>query len=304
MAEVSVEREQRPQQPPPSIRILYVGVGMLVLFWLMAWNGWSLLSGFGFFIGTIICLSYVSLAFKHAVSEPERTDAEKLFDDHIGWLTERWTEIQRKWEAGEPPGVAAWFFDNVTGAQLAKLKTAGIALKDNRATKGQASDLIGLFEPTEIEHDDLLKFFKKPPAKLNQTTARYEVAKILADPQKVESWEERPATALQRECYRFLKIKPPRNLSRTAAIEFMRNHSNVDNELWREGEIYEYLYDEIDNEDFREDHEIKKVSLQVYRSAIEELQKAGKKLEDLEADIVIEKILEMKPDLRKAEAGS
>jgi hypothetical protein len=115
---------------------------------------------------------------------------------------------------------------------------------------------------------------------------------------------QRPPTPLQRECYRFLKVKPPPHLSLATAIEFAQNRGNVDPTLWWQWQLYEGLYDEINEEYAREVAGIKKVSLPVYRSAIDELKKTGQTLETLQPEIIVEKILEQRPALRRAESGS
>lgn len=178
----------------------------MALFWRLALHGWSFFIGVGFFFGVILCLSYVTVACKHAISGPE-------------------------------------------------------------------------------------------------TTTKREVAKISADPQKGAAWDQRPANALRREWSRFLKGKPPPNLSFSIAKAFSQNRGNVDKSLWWQWRLYEALYEKINEAYFREASGIKTVS-QAYRAAIEELTKTGQQLEPLEPDRVVEKILEMRPELRKAKAES
>lgn len=111
---------------------------------------------------------------------------------------------------------------------------------------------------------------------------------------------------MQKEFYRFFNLKVPEGLTHNDALRFISGHEarlgDHGEEQMEEWEAYENIYDEITDPDFREDYEIKKISLSVYRAAIEELRKEGKKLPELadDVDVVVEKITEMKPELRKA----
>jgi len=68
-----------------------------------------------------------------------------------------------------------------------------------------------------------------------------------------------------------------------------------------EWEAYENIYDEINDPDFREDYELKKISLSLYRTAIDQLKKEGKSLTELNdnIDMVVDKIIELKQDIQK-----
>src|SRR5687767_12600157 len=105
-----------------------------------------------------------------------------VFNEHKEWLSSRWSEAKRQLEAGDLKSFPSWYFDEVTERQAELLASKGINLPDGPVSKGQASDLIGLFFPVDEEDKAVLKFFKVPTKGLNQTTARAEAVKLLADP--------------------------------------------------------------------------------------------------------------------------
>ncbi len=227
---------------------------------------------------------------------------EKMMKENMAWLNERWTELQRQKDAGAELTGPTWFFDDVTERQMEKLGKLGVRLVSGRPSKGQASDLIGLFEEVEEENEEILRYFKIPLSSMNQSRARYEVSKLLADPQKKEQWENRPATSIQREFYRYFNLKLPKNLTAHQAEEYVKTYSDtVPEDQWDEWEAYETMYQEINEPEERESFEIKKVSLTMYRSAIEDLKKTGQKLTDMDTHVVVEKLLEKNPNLQRSE---
>ena len=67
----------------------------------------------------------------------------------MGWLKERWDRVQHEKDSGVLRTVSQWYFDEATERQLSRLKRIGLKLNTEQITKGQASDIIGLFEPLE-----------------------------------------------------------------------------------------------------------------------------------------------------------
>jgi hypothetical protein len=68
---------------------------------------------------------------------------------------------------------------------LARIKKIGLHISDTKITKGQASDLIGLFEPPDDKDIEILKTHNIALEEMNQTKAREIVAKILKEPEKI-----------------------------------------------------------------------------------------------------------------------
>jgi hypothetical protein len=229
---------------------------------------------------------------------------KKLISDNFGWLKERWDRVDKEKESGVLNIVESWYFDDATEKQLAYIKKLGINIGNIKLTKGKASDIIGLHEKPEEGSIEILKFFKIPTKGMSQTKARDEVAKIFADSKKAKLWNERPATQMQKEFFRFYNLKITKGLTSTAASKLINDYQmkhEEDEDKLDEWYDYEALFEDINDIDTRRDYEIKKVSLALYRQAIKKLKDEGRSLSELigDMDAVIEKIIEVKPDIKK-----
>jgi len=135
---------------------------------------------------------------------------ERILNENIEWLEERWIQAQKEREASEIESFPYWFFDDVTGRQLQRIRDIGLDIKGRRPTKGEASDIIGLFEPIEDENEEILKFFRVPLKVMNQYRARYEVGRLFEDSTNVQSWKNRRAEPMQKEFYRYFHLRNKR----------------------------------------------------------------------------------------------
>ncbi|MBN1970364.1 MAG: hypothetical protein JW870_13430 [Candidatus Delongbacteria bacterium] len=230
---------------------------------------------------------------------------ERVLKENSIWLQERWEKARKEYESGEVISVPYWFFDKVTDRQIQKIKEIGLDYNSSSLTKGEASDIIGLFEPIEDEQEEILKFFKVSLNGMNKLRASYEIEKLFSLKDNFDSWKNREASPMQKEFYRFFDLKVPKGLTHVEASNYIREYSSKiseeDESKFNEWDEYESIYDDIDDPDFREAYEIKKVSLSLYRSAIIELKKEGYSLSNLndDIDIVIQKIIELKPEIQK-----
>lgn len=218
------------------------------------------------------------------------------------WLDERWVLAERqRGTIGSifPP----WYFDSMTERQANRLEKEGRQYSRS-LTKGQASDLIGLKEPADEEDLEVLKHFKCSTRGMNQTRARHEVALIFQSEENQRLWEVRPTSSRQKEFFRFFKIKPQAGLTKVEADKLIKTTllelqaaSDVRVEHWR---IYEDLLDEFDDPEFRDGYDLKKPSYAQIREAVDALLKNNHTWVELDnADIVVERLIEMKPDLEK-----
>lgn len=218
--------------------------------------------------------------------------------------------------AGDHTLFPKWYPDDVTDAQRDRMRSHRIPVALAK-TKGQASDLIGLFEEPHHEDISIIKFFKVPTKGLNQTVARIKVAALMSDEENAAAWENRPATPMQREFYRFFSLKAPPKLTAALASEFIRTYSSsLEDEIYddedsphdyppdlQRWEIFEELWDELGNSPYvLEEWDMKRPSLAAFRSAIHELEASGTNLLELEADTetVADKLLEMNPNLARS----
>lgn len=84
-------------------------------------------------------------------------------------------------------------------------------------TKAQATALIGTRLEPESETIEILKYFRVSTKGMHQTAARHRLAEIMADPNNVARWEQRPATAEQIAQLTFYGVQPIPGLSHSAA---------------------------------------------------------------------------------------
>jgi len=235
-------------------------------------------------------------------ASPKNTATKQTSEN---WLKDRWELAQKQKLSGGDGIFPEWYFDTATEPQLKKLDELELSFNSKKITKGQASDLIGMQEPAEEESLKILKFFKISTRGIRQTQARHEIALLFKDEEKVQAWEARPPSALQKEFFKFFGIKLAKGTTQNQAEKIIRKNesemADEDNPRLEEWEAYEQIIDEFSDSDFREDYEIKKPSFTLIRKAMEELQKDGKTYQDIseDLDILVEKLIELKPELQR-----
>jgi len=275
---------------------------LIIVFTVFAYLGLP----FWLMVPVIIVILYFSSQAKNGndVTNQLKSSGNKPIDKELDWLKERWERVEREKELGDLKTVDQWYFDEATERQLARIKKNGTYIGSTKLTKGKASDLIGLSEKPEEGSEEILKFFRVPTKGISETRAREEIAKIFSDPEKVKAWKARPATQMQKEFFRFFNQEIPRDITYETASRYINDyhmeHEEEEDKL-DEWDNYECIYDDIDDPDFRKDWRIKKVSLPIYRQAIEMLKSEGMSLSEpsTDHDRVIEKIVEIKPDIQK-----
>ncbi|MBT9166112.1 MAG: hypothetical protein DDT25_00785 [Chloroflexi bacterium] len=113
--------------------------------------------------------------------------------------------------------------------------------------------------------------------------------------------ESKPATAMQKEFYKFFGLSVPKGLNQKQAISFQFGYlSKLPEERQsevEEWEAFEELFEEI-NEEFQD--EIKKVTVLDYRNAFKAL-RAENSIDDLQSDpaLIVEKLIEIRPALER-----
>ena len=109
-----------------------------------------------------------------------------------GWLRERWRLAQEQEESGSRNGMfPVWYFHKATEAQLDRLDLLDVLCDRSTLTKGQASDLIGMFEQPSKDELAVLEFFRVPARGWKKTRVRHEIAKLFQDSANVQAWESR-----------------------------------------------------------------------------------------------------------------
>lgn len=236
-------------------------------------------------------------------SSPESSAKQCILDANLAWLSERWKMAETEQASGNLKHFPKWYFDEPTDRQAKRIADDGLSIK-GKGTKGQYSDIIGLFVAPEDEELEKLKFFGvalKGPT-LNQTRARHELAKIDSDPERQRAWLSRPASPLQKEFYRFIGEKAPPKLTHEQAEakmqEAMEKLTEAQQDEWS---TLENLVEEFEDREFRSDVAIRKPLPADIRAAIAALKAQGQEVDD-PYDIA-EKLLEIKSSLARGDAS-
>jgi len=246
-----------------------------------------------------VIVFFVAILWLWARSSPEKersmTKSERTFLDNKEWLEQRWATIN----ADANNLVEAWYFDEPTELQFNRLAEDGLSISDKALTKGQVSDLIGLFVKPDDHEKEILKFFKIPLKGFNQTQARHQIAVLLQDNEKKKQWEDRPASAIDKEFYRFIGKPVPKTLTHTQAMKDQAD-TELSDELEDEWDNYCSVWDELSDKDVREDYEIKKPSLAKLRQAWAAAKAEVEDNDDLsDVGLIADKLLELFPELER-----
>ena len=241
-----------------------------------------------------------STSARSGSSSKGSTGKQRIIEANQEWLRERWRLADAEKAAGNLRHFPKWFFDEATDRQRNRLAEDGVTITRS-ASKGPHSDVIGLFEEPDSEDIDKLKFFGvmlKGPL-LNQTRARHEVAKLDSDPEKQRAWLTRPASAIQKEFYRFIGEKAPAELTCEQAEARMNEAQETMTEAQQdEWSALENLIQEFEDRELRNDLEIRKPSPSDIRSAITALKAEGKAFDDPYE--IADKLQAIKPALVRA----
>ena len=233
-----------------------------------------------------------------------KQDKRSQIEKDLDWLREKWHLADAHREAGDTSLFRSWYFDDATERQKRRLEELSIEAGKG-ITKGQASDLIGLFEFAEESDLEVLRFFKRSVKNMSETRARYEVAELLSDPENAEAWKNRPPTPLQKEFCKFFGLKLEKGATAPDVDKLIADHEEklLEEEDPRldEWEALSDILDELSDKDMRDDYEIKKPSMTLIKKALEELSKEGTTYQDAADDVqlVVDKLIELKPDLER-----
>jgi hypothetical protein len=234
-----------------------------------------------------------------SLSSPQPKSKSKYNTD---WLEEKQSVLGSASSEVISKVIPKWYFDDPTSRQLSKLDEMGLD-SSKVATKGEASDLIGMAEPIEDSDAEVLRFFKETTYRVSQSEGRFRAALLLADEDNLAAFKGRPATTMQKEFYRFVGEKIPKGLTSKDAYIFQSNfESEEENEsLCEQWHSYQDTYQDLCDPETREDYDLKKISLSVYREAYGQLKSAGKVSADgmFDMDELVEEITIVNPELQQ-----
>lgn len=268
---------------------------------------------FGIII-VLVVLAYIiimSLLRGHPQHKPQskpkhvNTRYEKdieIFNNNIDWLEKEWNILEKEKLSGSNRKFIYWFFSDPSPHMIDELENRGIILKDDKPKMGHIDDILGLYLPVRDTDKETLKGFGKSYSGLNRTKGKYLAYQLLNGSEYSKEREERAATVMQREFYKFFTHKVPNGLSyNNARNEIKEIKKSLSEEQINSWSTYESTFDEITDPDTRNDYSIKKVSLSLYRKSIDSLRKQGISWDQIEddLDIVIDEIIKLKPDIEK-----
>jgi len=115
------------------------------------------------------------------IKSTKKAESQKIINDNIDLLHKRWKRIEKEYNSGTLKTVSKWYFEDATYDQISLLKEMGINPNTLKLTKGQASDIIGLFEPSEKKNTAILENQRTPPFRMNKTEAREFIIKSRDD---------------------------------------------------------------------------------------------------------------------------
>lgn len=181
---------------------------------------------------------------------------------------------------------AEWRMEPATDRQLAYLRDfskEGDIPVPRQVTKGQASDCIGLFKDPTDEEVEMLTFFKlREPALPTQTHYRWALAPLLADPQRVEEWEARPANTRLKDEIRFLGGTVPQGTTQRDAVSLRDKLAEENPEQAAKLEDLSRGYEEAVDLETRVEERTSRFTWAQYRKAVNSL------LEDEEWEDVVD----------------
>jgi len=217
-------------------------------------------------------------------------------NDIPDWLLERWSLANQ-----QKLNLKSWYFDEATPKQLDKLKRLNQKTL-HTATKGMASDLIGLHSPADDDDLEILKFFKVKTSGLSQTKAQHETAILLNNPENKEAFEKRPATTTQKEYFKHFDLKGVSGLTHNAAALKISEHGASlpeDDPKEKHWEILMEIVEELSDKENLESYEIKKPTFSLIKQAVQALIDEGTDIDEIPTDVV-DKIIELNPSIQRA----
>jgi hypothetical protein len=255
---------------------------------------WGLKVRFGSNSPSTISVSASAPRQQSQRAKPSPTSQEQTYSAKL----ERILEIETK-DLG-----LKWRMEPASDKQINRLNEivseSDIQIPKN-PTKGQASDVIGLFFDIEEETQAVLKFFKvKGISKLNQTEARYAVFELLKSAENSEKWKNRPASTEQKDQIRFFGGKVPKGITLNDAAKIVDQLAVSNETLLDRWDELRGSYEEMIDRDNRECYEIKRFSWKQFCDvAIEKEESAGQSLSDilLDEEKLYEALLEKYPAL-------
>lgn len=129
---------------------------------------------------------------KSSKLKPPDPKLAKILEENEEWITEHWNRAKKEQEDGRLKSFPKWYFHEATKQQKERIRDEGYDIKEGtKLTKGEATDIIGLFEPVDDKDREVLEFFNVSMDAMNRSRAKYEIEKLFRDQDNVVKWEKR-----------------------------------------------------------------------------------------------------------------
>ncbi|MCU7796513.1 MAG: hypothetical protein KZQ75_05230 [Candidatus Thiodiazotropha sp. (ex Myrtea spinifera)] len=169
----------------------------------------------------------------------------------------------------------AWQNEPATDTLMRELDERGIYLQQ-KLTKGQAMNILGLFSPPDGRQVDILKHFNIPYSyKMNQTMAHYLIRELFDDPNKVREWNNRPPTTTVRQGLLFMQGKLISGLTHVEAQARLDKLGMENSERYQEWKQIDRLFLATNNPEVRAKYKVRKITWKRFFESYEALKEAG-----------------------------
>jgi hypothetical protein len=181
---------------------------------------------------------------------------------HQPMLSERWADMEHQAESGESRGFADWCYDPATDRQKDRLRDEGAPDSLlHGLTKGQASDLIGMFYSADDDDGiEILQALKLWRSGMTETEARDASRRAYLNPEMRAAYDRRPPGRDAKIFCAAYGLKLPRNCTHDDAAELIDEFIGEDVDLEAARSEIEILVADIYDKEVRQDLQIKKPS--------------------------------------------
>ncbi|MCG8059071.1 MAG: hypothetical protein N0C89_06485 [Candidatus Thiodiazotropha endolucinida] len=200
---------------------------------------------------TTFVLIGLFLVYKHTLFTPAKSNKINIenFQEQIETALNLPRDSEDDWQ-NEP----------ATESMLQEMADRGIWL-DQKLTKGQAMNILGLFTPPDGRQVDILKHFNIPYSfKMNQTMAYYLIRELFKDPAKVTEWNNRPPTTTVRQGLLFMEGKLISGMTHVEAQSRLDKLGMERPEPYREWKQIDRLFLETNNPEVRTKYQVRKIT--------------------------------------------
>ena len=187
-----------------------------------------------------------------------------------------------------PESEKAWQNEPATDALMRELDENGIYLQQ-KLTKGQAMNVLGLFSPPDGRQVDILKHFNIPYSyKMNQTMAHYLIRELFEDPNKVREWNNRPPTTTVRQGLLFMQGRLVSGLSHVESQNRLDELGMEHPERYQEWKQIDRLFLATNNPEIRARFKVRKITWKRFFESYEALKEAGISPKAMSGEHIIE----------------